>query len=327
MAGLSQLAWSMSCRPVAAMIGGLLQTRLVPATEPTACKPEDGDLCSGDWKAALERRLSAPQPTLPQALQFGGRSTSLVFARQTLLGRLAFGAGWAEVERELETVEFELFVAGSEGLSDAWRRSAIDWPRYSFADSHLAHRTLTAFRGTGHDRLVSRRWLDYGPWLTRRDEARDITYIYFHAEDATPEEALKQALPGQRRMGISLEGGFIQTGFYPWHHTWSGEYFHDDRILEVVATGRRVTAAEMQEACALRLFPHLGEDRPVSNVRYVFPLEEEARAHLHELWLHGLECWTYATSDGCLRRLDEDYDPGPPDEYKPDWVRDHARAR
>ena len=58
----------------------------------------------------------------------------------------------------------------------------------------------------GHAQLVSRRWLEYGPWLLDRF-ADDVSLIQFHDLDADPATALAQALPGHRRLGDNDTGG------------------------------------------------------------------------------------------------------------------------
>jgi len=79
-----------------------------------------------------------------------------------------------------------------------------------------------------------------------------------------------------------------------------------------------VEEGEMLEACALRLYQPI--EVPVDNVAYVFMTEEAARAHLHELWLRGLEC--RALIAGRETRLDNDYAPHPD---PPEWAR-HLRG-
>jgi hypothetical protein len=184
----------------------------------------------------------------------------------------------------------------------------------SFGDMHLPHGWACAFKGEGHDRLVSRRWLDYGPWRLLRG-ANDTTLVQFHDVKADAETALAQAKPGHERMGISATGGFLQR---PYHYSFDlgGLYSHETRKLKVIVHGREVTQIEMRDACAVRYYQALGPDRPVDNVAYIFMEEQVARAHLHELWLRELECW--AIIDGREVQLDTDYHPPP---EKPEWVR------
>src|SRR5690606_31722327 len=185
-----------------------------------------------------------------------------------------------------------------------------------FGDGHFPLGLACAFRGNGHEQLVSRRWLTYGPWKLLRDERCDLSFIQFHDVSADPSQAVEQAKSGHQRMGISETGGFIQRNFV-YRYDWDGIYLPDDQVLEVIVHGRQIDQREMLEACALRHDQGLGEDKPLKNVRYVFMTEGQARENLHELWLRELECW--AIVDGQKVRLDADYDPGPPE--KPEWVR------
>src|SRR6185436_9555656 len=82
----------------------------------------------------------------------------------------------------------------------------------NFAELHFGHGWACAFRGEGHDRLVSRRWLDFGPWKLRRG-ANDTSLVQFHALGVDAATALEQARIGHERMGISDSGGFIQARY------------------------------------------------------------------------------------------------------------------
>lgn len=182
-----------------------------------------------------------------------------------------------------------------------------------FGDLHWPHGAFCAFKGAGHDRLVSRRWLEFGPWGILRGR-NDTTLVQFHDLDAGDKTALGQARPAHARMGISPVGGFIQQ---PYHYEYDlkGRYMPDLRKLDFVVNGRKVTEREMLDAAAARHYQALGKEQPIESIAYTFVVEEEARAHLHELWLHGLECW--AIIKGKEIRLDADYHPTP---HPPEWV-------
>jgi hypothetical protein len=198
-----------------------------------------------------------------------------------------------------------------------WRDS--DFPRWGFGRSHVDHGWGCAFRGTGHDRLVSRRWLDFGPWrVIRRPD--DTTFIQFHDLDITdPAEAYAQAAPGHERMGNSKIGGYLQYNLEPLLGYTSGLYIADEHTLEIViGPGNQVEQREMMLACAERLQHRL--EPPASNridhVAYIFTDRADAEAHLHELWLRELQCW-YIDGHG-KHRLDADYHPVP---NPPAWVK------
>jgi len=203
---------------------------------------------------------------------------------------------------------------------DAWKLDA-GYQRWGFGRSIIDHGWGCAFRGVGHDRLVSRRWLDFGPWRVIR-RPHDTTFIQFHDLAITdPAEAYAQAKVGHERMGISPSGGYIA-----WHYenllkgadAVSGLYQPETRTLEiVVGPGNEVTQGQMICQCARRLHHRLTKpvnDR-IDHVAYVFMDRGDAQAHLHELWLRELQCW-YVDERG-KHRLDVDYHPTP---QPPAWV-------
>ncbi|MGZ5967955.1 MAG: hypothetical protein ACXWUG_14720 [Polyangiales bacterium] len=187
-----------------------------------------------------------------------------------------------------------------------------DWPGYDapgFSDGHYPHGWACAFRGEGHRRLVSQRWLDHGPWhLTR---AGDLSFVAFHDPAADASLALAQARPGHERMGITNSGGFIQTE-YVYEHELVGSHLPRLRQQRIIAARRDVSELEMLDACAARLERRW--QHPVDTVAYAFLEEERARRHLHELWLRDL--WCLAVIEGDEQRLDADYAPAP---TPPEW--------
>lgn len=183
---------------------------------------------------------------------------------------------------------------------------------------HCIHGWICGFRGEGHRRLVSRRWLDFGPWRTIRGP-HDTTFLQFHDLNADTRTALIQAVPGHERIGESHGGGFIPSDDFGYTFEIEGLYQPADRSLNIVVNGREVPQGEMLEACMIRLWQNPGFSGPVNDVNYIFVHEKEAEAHLHELWLRELGCWL-VNEAGDRVRLDEDYTPPPPD--KPQWVKD-----
>jgi hypothetical protein len=187
-----------------------------------------------------------------------------------------------------------------------------------FADLHWPHGWACAFKGAGHKRLVSRRWLEYGPWRVLRG-AGDTTLVQFHdvSDGVDAATALAQARPAHQRMGISRTGGFLQRR-YKYGYDLEGFYDAKERLLKIVVHGREVTQHEMRDACAARHYNILGPDKPLDNVAFVFMEESVARAHLHELWLRELECRAIIGGQEIL--LNTGYNPPPPE--KPQWVLD-----
>lgn len=201
----------------------------------------------------------------------------------------------------------------------------IEHDSHGFANTHAPLGWGCAFKGAGHERLVSRRWLDYGPWRVLR--GADVTLVQFHDLGLTdPAGALAQAMPGHERMGISEIGGFIQgpssagrgIKYAVADRLPEGLYDPRTRTLEVVVPpGRTISQGEMQDACAYRLNKRGDKEKPIERIAYVFIDEANAREHLHELWLRELEVWT--VDGGEKRRLDLDYNPKP---SPPAWVLD-----
>jgi hypothetical protein len=218
------------------------------------------------------------------------------------------------VFERLQALPFEVAVIAS--LHPEWRRlpeGPLGYRAPSLGGGLPAHGWLCAFRGAGHDRLVSRRWLAHGPWrLHRRDG--DLSIVEFHELGADAMTALGQARPGHRRMGIGDEGGYLQPAYV---YTKLPRAFRESAtgLLKVVVHGRAVSQREMLDCCALRIETRAVEPGPVSDVAYVFMEEDSARQHLHELWLRGLQCRTIR--DGKEVRLDTGYDPQP---ALPAWV-------
>ncbi len=197
-----------------------------------------------------------------------------------------------------------------------------DWPKpidgHKRWGIHIDHGWGMMFRGAGHDRLVSRRWLDFGPWRVVH-LPNDTTFIQFHDLALTdPAEAWEQAKVGHQRMGIDPIGGYIKGIDLEVISQVRGLYVDATRTLEiVVGPGNTVSQQDMRVACALRL--HHRETQPASDridhVAYVFMDRGDAQAHLHELWLRELQCW-YVDETG-KHRLDVDYRPTP---KPPAWV-------
>jgi hypothetical protein len=193
----------------------------------------------------------------------------------------------------------------------------IEYNTLGFSDGHSTLGLGCAFQKLGHQRIVSRRWLEYGPFLVTRDEERDISLIQFHDLEADAMTALEQAKPGHEWMrGRKGVGGFIQRDYNLLSDDFAPLYEADSKTIKIVVYGRAVTKAEMLDACATRYWQLLGEDKPVERAAFVFMDEKEARANLFELWLHELECWTII--QGIETRLDLDFVPPAP--VKPDWV-------
>lgn len=228
-------------------------------------------------------------------------------------------SGLDEGLRLVEPMPFTLAAFGSP-FCDAWHEAKRQL--WGFGRSTIDHGWGCAFRGAGHDRLVSRRWLDFGPWRVIR-RANDTTFIQFHDLALTdPAEAYAQAAPGHERMGISPSGGYIAwhlSGLLEGASKVNSLYYPETKLRKIIiAPGNEVTQGQMICQCAERLHHRLTQpalDR-IDNVAYIFADKGDAEAHLHELWLRELQCW-YLDERG-EHRLDADYHPVP---NPPAWVR------
>ncbi|HTM19950.1 MAG TPA: hypothetical protein VL172_05570 [Kofleriaceae bacterium] len=217
----------------------------------------------------------------------------------------------APVLERLGKLPFHIAVAGE--IYPEWADAYLPGQRTGFADGHNMHGWMCAFKDEGHLGLVSRRWLEFGPWKLHRGAA-DTSLVQFHRLDADWKTALDQARPGHRRMGISDEGGYIQTG-YQFSRDLKGDYFAADKRLRILIQDRDLTPLEMLDAAAMRLYQVLGKSQPIEAMAFMFTDEARARRHLHELWLRGLECWVF--KDGRAQRLDDGHAPRP---QPPAWA-------
>jgi hypothetical protein len=240
----------------------------------------------------------------------------LVYRKNHILGvRIKnFFENFEQVLEFILPLLWDVVAIGS--VHEQWHYDEISYKSLGFANLHASLGAGCAFKGKGHQRVVSRRYLDYGPWHVLRDEANDITLIQFHDLNVDALTALEQAKPGHKLMGDPYEGGFIQRDYQILNDDFSGLYSPSEKMLRFIINDRPITRAELLDACATRLWQLLGQDKPIERVGYVFIHESEARQNLHELWLREIECWTYL--DGVETRIDEDYSPPPPE--KPEWI-------
>lgn len=173
-------------------------------------------------------------------------------------------------------------------------------------------------KGAGHEHsLVSRRWLEHGPYALHRG-ANDMTFIQFHQLDADePKNGLElDAISlGQARASHDwLLAGFLRPK-HRYQHDIRGVYAKEDGILRVLVNDREVSDEELTDACAARRDGRDDPERPIRNIAYVFVERRAAQARLDALWLRGLECRT--VEDGAEVRLDEGHQVA---RRSPAWV-------
>lgn len=292
------LMLSLSAADTGALLGELAEA--MPAdSRPESCTVDDRPASPEDWRAAVGKARRYADAIWPES---EGGAWIAHTVGQTVKAHLA---GIASEQRALELLAplpFE--IACMQSFDDVWG-SQYGYRPPRFDGGHDPHGWACAFRGAGHERLVSRRWLPNGPWRVTTGD-RDLSFVTFHSPEADPGAALEEARAAHARMGISDEGGYIQhLGILP--EGLPGLYDADTKVQKVVVHGRDVPQREMLGACQIRLDRRADSEAPISNIAYVFLELALARAHLRELWLRELECW--AVDDGQEQRLDGDEIP------------------
>lgn len=193
-------------------------------------------------------------------------------------------------------------------------------PAYKPPDSTIGTIPLgfaVAYRGKGHERPMSRRWLDRGPWRVLRG-AHDTTFLQFHDESADTRTSVEQARPCHAQMSDPEQRPLpLRRAFAAGDVPVRGTYVLPERRLVVSVAGRKVSRREMHEAVAARTYQLLGADKPLDNVVYSFADKAELEDALPDLWLYGLEA-RLRDGDG-WHRMDDKLAPPPYD--KPDWVK------
>jgi len=304
------LAASLSGPDLDAIVSGCAAAGFLPNVPPALLKIDQKKQKAGaSWRDAL---AGATEKVFARWPDRGDSLIVNVYSGIVKLERPAFALDPDDFVTRLAGVPFHL--AAFHGIYEEWtRRGSNEAPEpVSFADAHFPHGWGAAFRREGHDRLVSRRWLEHGPWRLHRGDG-DTSLIQFHDLDADAATARAQAAPGHRRLGISEVGGFIQSGF-PCDRALARFYEPDRRRLRIPIYGREVSPYEMLVTRATVKEQGLGPGMPLESAVYVFAEESEGRAHLHELWLRELDCLTFV--DGVETRLTDDYTPEAPN---PGW--------
>lgn len=211
----------------------------------------------------------------------------------------------------LEILPFEIASFGT--LYPEWLNPISPYEAPSFGNFHLPHGWACAIKKKGFERIVSERWIDFGPWKQYFGK-EDTQLIQFHELDISSEEALKQARPGHLLMGISDDGGFIQKN-YVYKYDNKGLYDPIERKIKIIVHGAEITNRQLLDACAVKSYYVSEKDLPVDNIAYIFMDVTEAQKRLHSIWLHGLEC--RAIINGNEICLSDSYNPLP---QKPIWA-------
>jgi hypothetical protein len=203
----------------------------------------------------------------------------------TVLGRRA-APRTPDVLSMMTAIPFE--EADVTGLHPEWLAGPNPYRAPSLGGGMPPHGWLCAFRGSrGHRHLVSRRWLDWGPWRLHRLPG-DLSIVEFHDPLADSGTALEQARPGHETLGITDNGGYLQPNFV--YRNLPRGILDDTGLLKIIVHGRQLESRELLEACALRVETRGVDPGPIRQVAYVFMEESEAERHLEALAARDLEC-------------------------------------
>ena len=201
-----------------------------------------------------------------------------------------------------------------------------------------------AFQGEGHKRVVSRRWLERGPWYVQRLD-NDTTVIYLFDLLAPFHQALPQLQASHQALDRDSGGGYLKLLYYAPLSIWNWEYFPGEVTLKPKENTIRMEVKQdnplllrgFTDLCAMRLPPlddcfyqlditkhrtDLQDSDVIQHIQCVFFSRELAEKYLYELWLREMECW-WVKENGEEVRLDENYQPPPI--KKPDWVAEFAQ--
>ena len=220
----------------------------------------------------------------------------------------------AEVEPVLallSEVDFEVASFGHlyGAMDPAWNPppfyspDAPPSPHPGFADLHHPHGWACAFKGKGFERLVSRRWLEDGPWKLHRG-ANDTCLVQFHDLDIEDSARAREiARPGHDVIGISERGGYIQSGYTAnVLGKVDGLFVPKTGEFKIDVRGRSVSPVEMRDARVLWKYQRL-QGKTIREVTFVFDDEAVAREHLSLLWRYELGCAAFIA--GVEVRLDK----------------------
>lgn len=299
----------------------LVASGIAPKELPQSVSVDSKDLPAPVGEDWLQQSLARTEVTLFARWTDWDFMSISVRSRLVKVGRKTLTHTPEQLVDLLAEVPFELLAMPT--LHPIWTAGAPH-TRYNppgFGDLHFQHGWAAALRGRGHDRLVSRRWLDYGPWRTLR-AAHDTTLVQFHDLAAPSADALAQAKPGHVLLGTASEkSGYIGPD-YSFSPDASATYSPEDRALKLIIAGRDPTPRELRDAAASRHLQSLGSGSPIDEVRFIFVDEELARRNLHTLWLYGHRCFLAGAHEE--RSLDADYTPPAP--QRPQWVTDLGRC-
>jgi len=268
--------------------------------EPTEIKLDDKEMPTGtDWRASSAKQVW---------IQWGDDAMLWKTPERVLADHPQLAGDLPAFARWLAKVPFEIASIDSPFRDD--------WAGYrgpGFGDRHIALGWAVMFKGAGHDRLVSRRWLDQPMWKLT-DLGGDTSLVEFHSLDADAATALAQAKVGHERMGITDTGGYMQPT-WPIKSKLDGVYDAKEKAFKVPVAARTLEQREMLDLCVYRRDHRDDAAKPIELAGFVFVIgPDEAQPYLEELWLRELGCW--AIVRGNETRLDTDFTPP---KHPPAW--------
>lgn len=216
----------------------------------------------------------------------GRGSLSLLKNKTVVLNKERLDPDPAGFLNWLSKLPFE--IASFETIINEWYYPDTTYEAPSFGDGHTPLGWACAFKGDGFKRLVSDRWLNYGPWKQHYG-SNGTQLIQFHQLGIDATTATQQAKTGHQLMGITDDGGFIQSN-YVYKYSNEGIYEPREKLVKVIVHGKDLPNRQLLDAAAAKHFHVLVNGMPVENLAYVFMDETKAREHLHAIWLHGLDC-------------------------------------
>jgi len=231
---------------------------------------------------------------------------------------------------------------GSEQALDQALNKGVDEVCYSL-DFPPATWAL-AFQGEGHKRVVSRRWLERGPWYVQRLD-NDTTVIYLFDLLAPFHQALPQLQASHQALDRVSGCGYLELLSHSVLPAWKQRGFTAEVIFQPEQNTVRMEVKQdfhflleaLVDLCVMRLPPldkifyeldisnhrrDLQDSDVIKHVQCVFFSRELAEKYLYELWVREVECW-WVKENGEEVRLDENYQPPPI--KKPDWVAEFAQ--
>lgn len=288
---MSTLTASLSNPDTTALLRGLRAVRWAPDGEPGEVEVDFKDAAAG---TSLDQAVARARQHVHAV--FGWPNLVVVDVGNLVkVGRADVSIAIPGILEALGAVPFEVAAFGP--LHPEWTDGTLE-EKYrppGFSDGHVPLGWAAAFKGAGHDRLVSRRWLDSGPWKLWKGP-NDVSLVQFHDLDADWERALKQARPGHDQLGIGDAGGFLQRSFV-YETELEGLYDAAGRAVKVVVLGREVRDLELLEWAAARREGKLASGKPVDAVVFVFPDEDEAQTNVARIARYGHQVWTIRDGD------------------------------